>query len=785
MGISKSFWKDRKVFVTGNTGFKGSWFSVLLNELGSKVTGFALAANTEPNLFDLSGVKDRVEDQHIADIRNYDALLDALKQAEPEIVFHLAAQPLVREAHKDPLTTYEINMMGTANLMEAVRATPSVKTVVVITTDKVYLDTRSKAPHTELEALGGDCPYSTSKACAELISHTAREVWARDRNLGLATTRAGNVIGGGDWSKDRLVPDCVRAVKNSDTLKIRNPDAVRPWQHVLDALFGYLTLAEQLTANPAQYAHGWNFGPPPEAEVKVLEIANTVMTALGKPEALVVEPDDGPKETAVLRLDSSRARSELQWRGRLPIADTIQWTAEWYAAWSRDEDVAAATAKQIQDYISADENAVDVDAAEESGKVANDGDYHDVCRFCDSPLEHTMVDLGKVPPSNSFVPGGLPRSEVIHPLKVQVCKECLLAQVGVYEEPDAIFSSDYAYFSSVSSSWLDHCAEYARSTPERWGINKDKMVIEIASNDGYMLKNFTEMGVPCLGIEPSANVADAAVKIGIPTRVEFFTEKLARELVAQGIQGDLIMGLNVLAHNPDIRDFVAGLGVLVSDTGVVHMEFPHLLRLMEECQFDTIYHEHFSYLSLHAVQKIFAANGLEVFEVDEVPTHGGSIRVFAHRAGSDAHPRHESVDRILEAERDYGIDDVESYAAFQTRVDEVKFGLLSFLIDCKRKGKTVVGYGAPAKGNTLLCYSGVGPELLPFTVDLSPRKQGWFTPGTSIPVYSPDKLKEVKPDYVLILPWNIKDEIMSQMSHVGDWGGRFVVAIPEIQVLGD
>ncbi len=409
------------------------------------------------------------------------------------------------------------------------------------------------------------------------------------------------------------------------------------------------------------------------------------------------------------------------------------------------------------------------------------------CRFCSAPLNRVVADLGASPLSNSYLrPDQLHQAEATYPLCAYLCEQCLLVQLpglsvkGV-EAPEAIFS-DYAYFSSYSSSWLDHARRYVEMMIERFGISERHRVIEVASNDGYLLRFFKERGVPVLGIEPAANVARAAAELGIETRVEFFGTDSARALVAESKSADLLLGNNVLAHTPHLNDFVAGLELALAEGGIVTMEFPHLVRLIAENQFDTIYHEHFSYFSFLAADRVFTAHGLEIFDVEEIPTHGGSLRIFAHRQGDDSHPISERVRELAEREKALGLESADYYQAFGEQIRETKRKLLEFLIDAKRQGKNVAGYGAPAKGNTLLNYCGVRTDFIDYTVDRSPHKQGHYLPGTRIPIHAPDHIRETRPDYLLILPWNLRQEIMEQMADVRDWGCRFVVAIPQVTV---
>jgi len=405
---------------------------------------------------------------------------------------------------------------------------------------------------------------------------------------------------------------------------------------------------------------------------------------------------------------------------------------------------------------------------------------HPPCRFCAAGLAHSFVDLGMSPLSNAFVAAAdLGRMEPFYPLHARVCPDCLLVQLEQFQTPQQLFS-DYAYFSSYSSSWLQHCERYAQQMIGHLGLHGGSRVVEIASNDGYLLQYFVARGIPVLGIEPAANVAAAAIAGGVSTRVAFFGSALARELAAQE-PADLVIANNVLAHVPDLNDFVAGLALLLKPTGLVTLEFPHLLHLIQQVQFDTIYHEHFSYFSLAVVQRVFAAHGLTLVDVEELPTHGGSLRVHARPAGDVAVSAR--VVAVLERERSAGLDRVETYLRFAAQVAQVKRSLLRFLLDAAESGRRVMAYGAPAKGVTLLNYCGVRTDLLDCTVDRSPHKQGLHLPGVHIPVHAPEHVFTVKPDYLLILPWNLREEIMQQMAGIREWGGRFVLPLPLTQVL--
>ena len=404
------------------------------------------------------------------------------------------------------------------------------------------------------------------------------------------------------------------------------------------------------------------------------------------------------------------------------------------------------------------------------------------CLFCREPLRQTLVDLGMSPLCESYVSlEQLNQMEPFYPLHVRVCGNCFLAQVEEYVSAENIFS-DYAYFSSYSDSWVEHARRYCEQMTGRFGLSERSLVVEVASNDGYLLQHFVAAKIPVLGIEPAANVAAVAVQKGIPTLVNFFGVNTARELVAEGKRADLLLGNNVLAQVPDINDFVAGLKILLAPDGVITIEFPHLMRLMQENQFDTIYHEHFSYFSFITAEKIFAAHGLTLFDVEELKSHGGSLRIFARHAEDNSKPISARVNELRAREEAAGYTRIETYQSFAEQVKETKRALLDFLIKAKRAGKQIAGYGAPGKGNTLLNYCGIRTDFVDYTVDRSPHKQGKFLPGTHIPIHSPDRIRETKPDYLLILPWNLKDEIMKQNEYIREWGGQFVVPIPTVTV---
>ncbi len=404
------------------------------------------------------------------------------------------------------------------------------------------------------------------------------------------------------------------------------------------------------------------------------------------------------------------------------------------------------------------------------------------CRFCRTPLENTFVDLGVSPLSNSYLePENLKNMEPFYPLHAYVCSECFLVQLEEMSSPEAIFS-DYAYFSSFSESWLEHARKFAEMAAERFNLNKSSRVVEIGSNDGYLLRFFMEKKIPVLGIEPAVNVAEAAREQGIETITRFFDAGLARELTKKGKQADLVVGNNVLAHIPHTNDLMQGLKTLLRPGGVVTMEFPHLLSLIEQKQFDTIYHEHYSYFSLITAERIFGAYGLVLYDAELLGTHGGSLRIYACREEDQGFKRTERVQELLIKEEQKGLKDLETYRQFADKVQETKREILKFMIRAKEKGETICCYGAPAKGNTLLNYCGIGPEFIDYTVDLSPHKQGRYLPGSRIPIYAPERIFATRPQYLVILPWNLKQEITEQMEGIRQWGGKFVTLIPDIKI---
>ncbi len=405
------------------------------------------------------------------------------------------------------------------------------------------------------------------------------------------------------------------------------------------------------------------------------------------------------------------------------------------------------------------------------------------CRFCKTKLEHVFIDLVNAPASNSFLTREqLNEPEIFYPLKVFTCPNCFLVQVDEYKKSDAIFNEEYAYFSSFSTTWLAHAKNYVESMTKRFGFDENSQIIEIASNDGYLLQYFLDKKIPVLGVEPTKNTAEVAIKKGIKTITDFFGVSLAKQIAGKNNKADLLLGNNVLAHVPDIIDFVGGMKIILKPEGIITMEFPHLMQLIENNQFDTIYHEHFSYLSFYTVKKIFESQRLEMFDVEELPTHGGSLRIYAKHKEDNSKPIDKRVTALLKKEELKGITSIAYYCSFREKAEKVKLDLLDFLIMQKRNKKRVAAYGAAAKGNTMINFCGIKSDMIEFVTDLNPHKQGKYLPASHIPVVNEDYLKREKPDYVIILPWNLREEIMDQLSYIEQWGGRFVIAIPQLQL---
>jgi SAM-dependent methyltransferase len=605
----------------------------------------------------------------------------------------------------------------------------------------------------------------------------------------VATARSGNVLGGGDFAEDRLVPDIVRAVLAGNSVVLRHPQATRPWQHVLDCLAGYFCYIQAL-ASRRDVPRALNFGPARQHERTVAEIAQSILAAVQADTNWVRAAEAGPRESRFLSLDATLARRSLGWTDRYPSAAVVALTAAWYREFRRGGDMRAFSHTQIDAFMAKEAappqalRAYDAPSRVTVSAPMPTSSRVLTCRSCGEPLRVLFADLGMTPFSNAFrAEAELAQAEPYYPLCAFVCEACKLVQLQDFGSAEEHFHDEYAYLSSFSSSWLAHAKMFAETAQKRFSLTDASFVVEIGSNDGYLLQFIKAKAIPCLGIDPAANCAAVArQKFGLDTLVTFFNKQTAQQVVAQHSQADLLIANNVLAHVPDINDFIAGIAIALKPQGVASFEFPHLLSLMRHNQFDTVYHEHFSYLSLTALAPLFTRHGLMAFDVERLGTHGGSLRLFVGRENGPWAISTE-IQNIANEERDSGLNRIATYASFAERVVHTKRQLLSLLITLKENGATIAGYGAPAKGNTLLNYCGIRTDIIDFTVDRSTVKQGRYLPGSAIPILAPDAVRQRKPDYLLILPWNLQDEIVEQMSFIKEWGGRFIVPIPTPTIL--
>lgn len=762
----REFFNGKKVLVTGHTGFKGAWLSLWLNDMGARVIGYALDPPYENSLFKLTNLKDKIIDIH-ADICDLNKLDEIFNKYKPDIVIHLAAQAIVRLSYDIPVETFTTNIVGTMNILECVKKYQT-KSAVLITSDKCYKNIEQEEGYKETDAFSDQDPYSCSKGCAEMIAQSYRNSFG----LKVATARAGNVVGGGDWAVNRIVPDIIKAIKKDEKVIIRNPESTRPWQFVLEPLRGYLILAKKQYEGE-KLSEGFNFGPDRDSIVPVVDLSKLIINQWGSGEIEIQKDNSNKHEAGLLYLDCTKTREKIGWKTELDINKVVDYIVEWYKNYELG-DVYQLCINQIYKYEAEINN---LDKTDNPNNLLK-------CRFCGHELKHEFIDLVNSPPSNSnLTKEQLNEPEKFYPLKIYVCEECFLVQIDEYKKSHEIFNEDYAYFSSYSTSWLEHAKEYVDMIVERFRFNKNSFIVEIGSNDGYLLQYFKEKEIPCLGIEPSLNTAKVARERGIETIEKFFDADFAKQFVAEKGKADLILGINMLAHNPNINNFVQSLKIALKDDGIVTMEFPHLMQLVSNNQFDTIYHEHYSYFSFMVIKKIFEKHGFEIFDVEEFPKHGGLIRIYVKHKEDYTKDISERVGKLLDKEKSLGMNALDYYKNFKEKADKVKYDLLQFLIEQKRTGKSVVAYGAAAKGNTLLNYCGIKKDLIKFVVDRSPHKQGKFLPGSHIPIVNEEKIKEEKPDYVLILPWNMEEEITEQLNYIKDWGGKFVFSIPSLKII--
>jgi CDP-glucose 4,6-dehydratase len=769
------FYRGKRVLVTGHTGFKGGWLSLWLNRLGAKVWGLSLPAPSNPNFHDIiSGhaFKGEIE----CDIRNLEALSKAVKKVMPDLIFHLAAQPLVRLSYAQPLETFQTNALGTANLLEAVRKAELPCPVVVVTSDKCYENREWEFAYRENDPLGGHDVYSMSKAATELVAQAwNRSFFQPNEKLGpVVTVRAGNVIGGGDYAADRILPDCIRALIAKKPILVRNPHAVRPWQHVLECLSGYLWLATKLDRNDksSRFVGAFNFGPEPSSRQPV---RNLVEEVLANWPGKWVDSSD-PKsvhEATLLTLSIEKAGALLRWSPAWDFQEAVGRSVAWYHARHAAKNNDMLTFSDAQ-----------IDAYEESArhkKIPWALTLNFKCRSCGSGNGTLILDLGIQPLANNLLrPEDLSRPEPKFPLRLAVCRSCWLLQIVDLVPPVQLFS-EYLYFSSFSDLMLRHARQAAERYIKDFSLGQKSFVVEVASNDGYFLQYFKGAGVPCLGIEPAANIAKVAQEKGIETLVNFFGGEVAKNVASAGRPADLILGNNVFAHAPDINDFAAGLRALLKPKGRIILEFPYAVDFIEKTEFDTIYHEHVFYFNLTTLKPLFERHGLNIFHVERLPIHGGSLRLFACHTG--ARPVQSSVADLLAEERRKGVPSLAWYEGFANQVLEIKNSLRELLHNLKQQKKSVAAYGASAKGSTLLNFFGLGREQLDFAADRSTYKQGRLTPGTHIPIVPPEQLLKKLPDYTLLLTWNFADEILEQQKAYRAKGGKFIIPIPKVTVV--
>jgi nucleoside-diphosphate-sugar epimerase/SAM-dependent methyltransferase len=776
-----------KILVTGHNGYIGTVLTPKLLNQGFDVVGL------DTNFYERCAFGEyRTDFQQInKDIRDVDE--DDLKGFDA--IIHLAALSNDPLGNLNPDLTYEINYTASVNLAILAKKV-GVKRFLFSSSCSIYGAAGDKSL-TEEADFNPVTPYGHSKV---LVERDLRKL--ADDDFSPIYLRNATAYGVSPLHRFDIVLNNLAAWAFATGLVFLKSDG-SPWRpivHVDDISHAFIIMLNA----PREVIHNqaFNIGVN-EENYRIRDLADIVKNTV--PDCKVEYAKDAEPDKRTYRVDFSKVR--LAFPDFQPRWNASLGAAELYHAYKnvgiKLEEFEGPKYKRI-DHIKKllQDGLLNNDLRWTKVKIQNDSynmkqsiyeqtmnknqnqtEKSRRCRFCNEIISYSLVDLGMSPLCESYIsPENLNRMEPFYPLHVYVCESCYLVQLEEYVSPEHIFT-EYAYFSSYADSWLRHAKNYTDMVTDRFKLNPENLVVEVASNDGYLLQYFVEKGIPVLGVEPARNVAKVAIEKGVPTLVEFFGVDCARKMVRDSKKADLIIGNNVLAQVPDLNDFVAGMKVLLKNGGVITLEFPHLMRLIEENQFDTIYHEHFSYFSFITTEKIFATNGLTIFDVDELPTHGGSLRIYACHQDDKSKSISKNVVDLHAREIKSGFTQMKYYAAFSEQVKETKRAILSFLIEAKRRGCRVVGYGAPGKGNTLLNYCGIRTDFLDYTVDRNPYKQGKFLPGTRIPIFHPDKISETKPDYVLILPWNLKDEIVQQMNFIYEWGGQFVVPIPKMQII--
>ena len=730
----------RRALVLGGGGFIGSHLCGQLVRVGADVH-----ATSRQRRDDEDGIR-----WLSVDVAELDTVRDAFRRVRPELVFHLASHVAgARDLELVQPTLYG-NLISTVNVLTAAQEAGSARIVLAGSMEEPTPEDQTVA----------SSPYAVAKWAASGYARMFHALY----DSPVVTLRIFMVYGPGQQDFRKLVPHVALSLLRGERPRLTSGSRAIDWIYVEDVVSAFLEAAsrEGLAGETVDVGSG--------TRLTIHDLVDRLAAIIDSEiEPIFGALPDRPLETTKVA-DLERTWEILGWRPAVSLDEGLRRTVDWFA---RDGiEVAGLLPNLCRERMV---DAVEIVREEPVGQAT--------CRLCEKPLVRTFVDLGNSPPCESFLTSEqLNQVEHFYPLHVRICEDCLLVQLEAYVSAEEIFP-EYAYFSAYSDSWVEHALAYTERMIPRFGLGPESLVVELASNDGYLLQHFVQRQIPVLGIDPAANVAEDARARGVETIVDFFDSRLARRLVDAGRRANLVVANNVLAQVPPLNDFVAGIEIILAPGGVATIEVPHIVRLIEGLQFDTIYHEHYSYFSLTTLVRLFGSHGLEVFDVEELPSHGGSLRVYVKRRGDPAHEVGQRVGEVLELERAGGYDRLEGYEGFSERVAETRWTLLELLIGLKREGKSIVGYGAPGKGNTLLNYCGIRTDLVEYTVDRNPYKHGKYLPGTHIPIYPPERIEETRPDYILVLPWNLTKEIAAQLSYVRAWGGQLIVPIPRPEVL--